>query len=720
MNNSGNKPVNTVRFDLGDDGSYCDGTLEFTGHILTAKYGETEKSFDIDKCGELIIRSDVGCGYLEYNPLNSPGCDGNIPVCRFTMACINDIGELCKVVNHYITMGETTEISQQQSRVCPKCGRHYLQGMDICVFCEDKTRFYKRVLNAAKPYKKNIAVAMVFIFLAEAANAAVPVINGRVLDDYLYSGITGAAAIKGILFLCALMMGAKVLSQIFQVFGRRSVAVYSSGLSHSLRVTVYDKIQCLGLKSLSKKTGGDLMGRVTDDTEEVKNFISEELLLAIYQITMFIVIVAILCAISIPLTLLVLVPVPIGLYIYYSFRVTIHIRYMKQWRCERRGNSVLRDIVEGIRVVKLFGAEQREISKFDAICRQLSEICIRNERLWAVTFPYITFFIGIGEFLVIFFGGKMALDGKITAGQLLQYTLFLAYLYGPIDWFSKLPQKIGRVNTSLLKIFEILDEKEEMAGCGNGEVPEVREKIEFRDVRFGYTAYEPVLKDISFTVNKGEMIGIVGHSGVGKSTLINLLLRLYDVDAGEILIDGTDIRSYSPERYRQKTAAVFQQTFLFAGSVYNNIAYARPDATAEEIINAAKIANAHDFIMKLPDGYNTLIGENAHNLSGGEKQRISIARAVLRNPEILILDEATSALDTETEFLIQNAMSRLVKGRTTFAIAHRLSTLKDADRLIVIEDGRIAECGSHTELVKKGGIYAGLVAAQHQTARLKK
>ncbi len=327
--------------------------------------------------------------------------------------------------------------------------------------------------------------------------------------------------------------------------------------------------------------------------------------------------------------------------------------------------------------------------------------------------------MAMGEFLVLIIGGILVLKGKLTLGELTLFNLYLAYLYTPLRWFSSLPKRIADASTSLVKIYEILDEKPKMADIEKPKPLDTSGAMEFKNVQFGYKSYEPVLKDINLKIEPGEMIGLVGHSGAGKSTLINLCMRLYDPTLGSVSISGTDIREVDQSELRKQIGVVFQETYLFSGSVYENIAYARPDASPDEILAAAKAANAHDFIIKLPDGYNTTIGENGHSLSGGERQRLSIARAILKNPKILILDEATSSLDPETEIQIQEALHNLTAGRTTIAIAHRLSTLHNANRLVVIEKGRIAEVGSHTELMENGGIYHDLVMAQRQTAKLK-
>lgn len=279
---------------------------------------------------------------------------------------------------------------------------------------------------------------------------------------------------------------------------------------------------------------------------------------------------------------------------------------------------------------------------------------------------------------------------------------------------------LAQARVSAGKVFEILEENNDISDTENAVSLDIKGDIEFKNVYFGYKAYNPVLKDVSFSIKQGEMIGIVGHSGVGKSTLINLVMRLYDATSGQVLIDGTDVRDISQNSLRSQVGVVLQETYLFNGTVLDNIRYAKPDATFEEIVNAAKTANCHDFITRMPDGYNTVVGERGYNLSGGERQRIAIARAILHDPKILILDEATASLDTQTEKQIQDALDRLIKGRTTIAIAHRLSTLSNADRLIVLKKGRVAEIGTHTELLQSKGVYYELVMAQNQTARLRK
>jgi len=334
--------------------------------------------------------------------------------------------------------------------------------------------------------------------------------------------------------------------------------------------------------------------------------------------------------------------------------------------------------------------------------------------LWAKLFPLLMFFTGIGEFLVLYFGGKAIVGETLTLGILVQFTMYITYIYAPLRWLVSFPRWLASAMTSMVKVFEVINEEPEIKDPLNPKNVPISGSVKFDSVSFGYKSYEPVLKDINFEIKPGEMIGLVGRSGVGKSTLINLVLRLYDPDIGGVYINDTDIREISQKYMHENIGVVFQDSFLFAGTIFDNIAYAKPDATLHEVIAACKTANAHEFIMQTADGYNTMIGEGGHSISGGERQRLSIARAIIKNPEILILDEATSSLDVETELLIQESLNNLVKGRTTIAIAHRLSTLRNANRLIVLDEGAVAEAGTHAELLKKRGIYYNLVMAQRQ------
>jgi ATP-binding cassette subfamily B protein len=700
-------------YDLDLNMKPANGILRFdeTGNITSYVDGHKLKTISVRDIKEAAVIPGVGCGLL-FAAEN----DGMETIlCRFTMSVMKAAGEFCKVVNYYIQTGEYTAPEEKAVLICEKCKRPIVEELSFCIFCYNKMSVLKRALQLMKPFAGKIITAEVFLAMSSLLYLLVPIFSRMLIDRHLRP-MTGT--FQQVLLLAGGMFLARALGEVIYIFSSRVFNKESVLYANHLRNLVYEKIQKLSLGSLSKRTPGDLIRRVMEDTTNVKRFITDGGRWAVEQCITFIVVFTILLFTDFKLTLLVFLPIPIVSIALSRFWRFIHIRYERQWRKNSKCQSILHDIIKGIRTVKSFGKEEMEINKFAAATRELAQVSSDNETLWACLFPPITFFTGIGEFLVLYVGGQKILSGEMSFGVLVQFTMYITYIYAPLRWFVSFPRWLADALTSMVKIFEILDEEPDITSVYNLTNIPVAGEVAFEGVTFGYKSYEPVLKDINFKIKPGEMIGIVGRSGAGKSTMINLVMRLYDSNAGKICINGVDIRLMSPDHIHESIGVVFQDTFLFAGTIYDNIAYGKPDATIEEVIAAAKAANAHEFIMQTADGYNTVIGENGHSISGGERQRLAIARAIIKNPSILILDEATSSLDVETESIIQDSLNRIVQGRTTIAIAHRLSTLRNADRLLVLDKGRIAETGTHMELLKKKGIYYNLVMAQRQTTRL--
>ncbi|HML49471.1 MAG TPA: ABC transporter ATP-binding protein, partial [Clostridia bacterium] len=414
------------------------------------------------------------------------------------------------------------------------------------------------------------------------------------------------------------MLLARTLGEIIFILSARVFNRGSILYANRLRDLAYAKVQKLSLQSLAKRTPGDLIRRIMEDTNTIKDFMSDGGRWAVEQVITFTVVMIILLFTDWRMTLLIALPLPLVMVVLSRFRNFIFIRYERQWRKNSKCQSILHDIIKGIRTVKAFGNEENEIRKFAGATRELAKVSSDNEAFWSLLFPSLTFMTSIGEFLILFVGGRNILAGSMSLGVLVQFTMYVTYIYAPLRWLVSFPRWLADAMTSMVKVFEIMDEEVDIEETEDSKCIPITGEVAFEDVSFGYKSYEPVLKDIDLTIQPGEMIGIVGRSGAGKSTMINLLMRLYDPNNGTIRINGESLRDLSPRHVHESIGVVFQDTFLFAGTIYDNVAYAKPGVTPAEVIAACKAANAHEFIIKTPDGYDTLIGESGHTISGGE------------------------------------------------------------------------------------------------------
>ncbi len=661
----------------------------------------------------------VGCCYVEYTRADS----GEIVCCaRADNRHQNALGQAVKRMNHFLRYGDVdfSRMKKAEEATCPKCGKPYPHGTRVCPRCASKARAVGRLLGLAKKEWWRIAISVVLFFVSTGVSIVIPMINRVMVDDYIQNNTVepSSVVLLGFLGIVFSLLGANILRRLIGMGRNYFLTIAGNNLIVRLRDAVFCKIQELSIAKVSSRTSGELMKRVNGDTRQIKQFLINQIPNILEQILLLISISIILFVYDPLMALLILVPMPLVALAFRLFWRFMRVMFNRRWQVNSQASAILHDIFSGIRVVKAYGMEKREEERFVNMAAQEKELQLRIERFWAVLMPLLHFLMGFGEFVLLYYVGRQMLNGQMTAGEMSQFSSYTSMVFGPLMALMNFPRQFMHMMTSLTRVYEIMDETVDVENGEQQQLNDLQGYIDVNHVAFGYEESDEVLHDVDLHVKPGEFIGLVGKSGVGKSTLINLIMRMYDVDEGSICIDGVDVRNISQEALRSQMGVVLQENFLFTGSVYQNLTYAKPTATREEVIQAAKMAGAHEFIIRLPDGYNTYVGEKGHTLSGGERQRISIARALLHNPKILILDEATASLDTETEKLIQDALAMLSSGRTTIAIAHRLSTLRNATRLVVMDKGTIAEIGTHDELMEKEGIYYGLVMAQREMTKM--
>lgn len=696
--------------DLNEKGEFFDGFTVFTDRRAVVFEGDLPiKVLSLSDCESISCEVYIGCGALVVR------VDGEERVlARFSLKNADRFSEIAGRVNARLNERAVTVKKGIRERYCTVCGEP-LNG-DVCPACSNKKVSLERFLDLCKPYMARLILISCIMLAGSFCSLYSQQVQKLIIGNYL-KDVNGVFADVLPLFMAVAVLG--VATVLLSVAKKILCVRLGAKMSMDLRQKVFNKVQTLSMSYMSRAKAGELMNRVTSDTTVVREFMDQCFGNMMGNIITMVGAFIFMLVINWRLALLAVAFTPFVLVLSRLFNRKIRVLFSTQARKHDKIKNCLQDVISGIRVVKSFGREKNEGKRFDELSEEMATLNSNNEVFWAIFFPMLTLLMGLGVHFVTFFGGVEVLNGSMPVETLVQFTAYATMLYAPLRWTANLPRMVMRMLNSMDRIYAVLDEEPEISDGEDAVEHEIGGDVEFKKVWFGYNSYETVLEDVSFSVKKGEMIGIVGPSGVGKSSMINLLMRLYDVDSGEILLDGVDIRSMRKESLHRQIGVVLQKTFLFSGSVLDNIRYSRPDASMEDIILAAKMANAHDFICTMPDGYNTYIGEKGYKVSGGERQRIAIARAILANPRLLILDEATSSLDTESEELVQQAIERLTEGRTTFAIAHRLSTLRNATRIIVLDDRTVAEVGTHEELMHRKGIYYGLVTAQSKINRVK-
>jgi ATP-binding cassette, subfamily B, bacterial len=695
----------TLTADFDEDGRFGSRDLIVTADEVRVVEKGGAVSFRVPVAELKSARNEplVGGGRLEVTTKGGE----ILPVLTYSLTSAAKFSEVARGIEQ-LAKGEKFEIKMKEQRLrCAKCNLLLPEKDGVCPACVNRGKTLMRVLGFMQPYRVQAMWLAALSFVTTILNLAPPLIQGQLIDGVFKTRLH----VENLWQLMGLWLAVVVVNSGLQIVNGRTIAFLAGHIAADLRSAVYRAIEFLQLTYFDKKQVGAIASRVTSDTDRVWGFLVEGVPYLLLNGLTLIGVIGLLFWTNPLLAACILAPVPLVIAIIGFFWRPMSQMFHHVGQKWARFHTHLNESLNGIRVVKAFANEDTEYAKFQTRNNELRDSGIRVDKRWYTIFGAMTFLGALGTLINWTVGGYMVYKGTVSIGEFWRINAYLGLVYGPLQWFSAVNQWFSRAMAGADRIFEVMDTEAEKYG-DRGIHHAIAGEVKFEGVRFGYDKSNPVLKGITFTAAPGEMIGLVGKSGAGKSTTINLICRFYEPDAGTISIDGIDYREIALQDLRHQIGIVLQEPFLFNGTIAENIAYGKPGADFEEVVEAAKAANAHNFVLSKPDGYDTMVGERGSKLSGGERQRISIARAILHNPRVLILDEATSSVDVETEKQIQEAIGRLVKGRTTFAIAHRLSTLRNADRLVVLDKGEIAEIGTHEELMAKEGVFFNLVKTQ--------
>jgi ATP-binding cassette subfamily B protein len=724
-----------VSSDLAFDGRLTPHRLIVT-RTSVASHADGEPARLLSQVTLADVQSFRVCAGLGSGMLQARVDDCWVDLIRYSNSQAHRFVKLANRLEDFRESGEleTGEGEHDDCR-CPGCGLLLNFAGDVCPRCIDRGAVVSRVWKLMRPYRWPTLAICALVLLGVAVDLTPPKLQEYLVDNVLRVGAAHshtspavgehgggsdlqAGDLLTILLLLVVTLAATrlVLALVNTLKGVLANRV-GTAMTSELRGQMVAKLHSLPVDHYDRYPVGVLMSRVAHDTEALYGLIHQFTSGFLLQIVQVIGVGVMLFTLNTKLALWTLIPMPLvlcGSWFFWRFVYPKHYRY---WDSASKQAGTLAGMLSGIRVVKAFAQEEREYRRFQKTSQALQHSRLEVEVSASFFSSVMQLVFSLGGLIVWFVGGKDVLSGEMTLGALMAFLAYLTIFYAPLTTLAQLTTWLTSFLTASQRVFELLDTPNRITDAENPlRLPDMNGRIEFEDVTFGYDRHRPVLKNFNLIVPAGQVLGVVGRSGSGKTTLVNLLSRFYDIDSGRVTIDGRDLRKLASADLRRQVGVVLQEPFLFRGTVWENLIYGRPDARTEDALAAARGANAHDFVMRLPLGYDTPLGERGAGLSGGEKQRLSIARALLYNPRILILDEATSSVDTESEKAIQDALAVLTRGRTTIAIAHRLSTLRNADRILVMENGKVLEDGTHEDLMAQDGLYARLVRIQTQVS----